>query len=131
MSQPYIVIVEENFMIADTLRAALAECDYRVIVVGSAHAALILAQRETPDLAIVDLSRRGGLPGVEAAQRIGALGAAVIACTAFDGRPADEWLDMLHPVGVLRKPISMPDMRDAVAGALAGRETPPANRVSP
>lgn len=120
-SSPYVMIVEGNFILADAVRAALAGRGYRVTLVGSARAALTLAQREAPDLAVVDLSVRDGLPGVEAARELRALGVAVIVCTAFDGAAAKKWIDMLQPASVLRKPVISAHLLEAVVGALASR----------
>ena len=120
-NSPFVMIIEGNFMIADSVRASLAGRGYRVTLIGSARAALTLAQRDPPDLVIVDLSLKDGLLGVEAAKELRALGATVIVCTAFDGAAAEKWIDMLRPCSVLRKPVVPEDMLEAVTNALATR----------
>jgi CheY-like chemotaxis protein len=55
-----LLIVEDNFFVADAMRSALADEGFRVVgVTSSPNDALRLAARERPDLALVDVLLSG------------------------------------------------------------------------
>ena len=63
-----VLIVEDDFMIADCLEAILVEAGYEVCgIAGTVPEGVLLGRRCNPDLAILDLRLRGGHFGTEVA----------------------------------------------------------------
>ena len=121
MSKPFVLVVEDSFIIAHDTYRVLEDAGYRVAMTDSAEAALTLARADPPQLAIVDLKLTDGMTGAGVARQLRALGCAVVICTGFDGPLAESWAKHIGAVDVLHKPVSPADMLEAVEGALESR----------
>ncbi|MDP1911793.1 response regulator [Brevundimonas sp.] len=130
------MIVEDQALLAMELELVLAEsgCD----VVGCAMdkaGALVIAERERPDLALIDINLLDGLTGPQIAQYVvSEYGCAVVFLTANPEQIPDGFAGAL---GVVSKPFDEVTIRDVVAfaqhfirqGALG--ETPRRFRLAP
>ncbi len=77
LSRPTILVVDDDPLIAQSLRLSFQQEGYRVVVAASGAEALALAERESPDLVILDV----GLPdlnGVEVCRRLRRVSAAPV-----------------------------------------------------
>src|SRR5262249_43114985 len=81
---PRILIVEDESVIATTLQRTLTQMAYDVIDwVPTGEAAIELAERDRPDLVLMDIHLAGTLNGIEAARRIWeSLQIPIVYCTA-------------------------------------------------
>jgi CheY-like chemotaxis protein len=68
---PRALIVEDEFLIAEELRARLCRVGFSVVAaVDTAEAAIAISIRERPDLVLMDIRSHGGKDGVQAAEEI-------------------------------------------------------------
>lgn len=104
-----VLVVDDAVLIRELLRDVLEEEGYNVIEASDGEEALRVADRQTPDLCIVDifLPKRGGLSVMsELASRIGA--GRIIAITGGENFDAQTVLELAQPLDVadaLAKPI--------------------------
>lgn len=128
-----VLIVEDEMLVAASLEATLEDHGFACIgIAPDTAAALTLAARERPDLALVDLNLRDGETGAEIGMRLAAdHGATVLFVTANPRRLGP---GVPGTLGVLTKPCE----EDTVAAALAfalrwrtekGARPPPAMRI--
>jgi DNA-binding response OmpR family regulator len=118
-----VLIVEDECLIADYLEDILAGTRFDVVGVAEAVPdALALAERTHPRLALVDLSLRDRLDGVEVARLLQErFGTAVLFVTGSPGAETQARAAMAGPVTVLRKPFlprQLLHMLDAAARGL-------------
>ncbi len=118
VSKPFILILEDSFLVAYANRQLLQGAGYRVEMTASAEAALGMARADAPDVAIVDLQLKDGMTGAEAAQHLRGLGCVVILCTGFADTMTDALVKRIRPAAVLSKPTPEHDILAAVKGAL-------------
>lgn len=121
-----VLIVEDEFMIADMVEDALVNGGYAVCGIGrSVEEAVALGRLHQPDLAVIDLRLAGGgfgsdiAPQWDAPQRVGILYAT--------GNPTYLTSDAIGQ-GCLTKPYSIPDLLrslEIVATIVAKGEAPP------
>ncbi|MEQ7873278.1 response regulator [Sphingomonas sp. ASV193] len=118
------MIVEDDRQLATTLKY-LVEDNPRYRVVGIAddlESAVEVAERETPDLALVDLHLARGTTGFSVAVRMGDSG---IPCFFITGRAPDFPMPDLA-LGCLMKPFTAEDIHRSLAAAedmMRGRES--------
>jgi DNA-binding response OmpR family regulator len=99
-----ILIVEDEWLLADSLCSLLEENGYEVVgLAPDAKAAFAFAAAEQPDLAFVDVRLRDGCTGPEIGAALARLGIAVIFVT---GEPHLAPRDHAHIIGVLAKPVA-------------------------
>jgi CheY-like chemotaxis protein len=96
---------------------------YEVIGASSGEEAIILAQKEVPDLILMDVRLPGGMDGLEAARRIKAMPQLaripILAMTA-SVRPEDERRALRGGCnGFIRKPIDIDALPKQVAAYIA------------
>ena len=100
-----VLIVEDDFMIADCLEEILLGAGYEVCgIAGTVADAVALADREHPDLGIIDIHLRGGESGTEVAaavRRSGPFG--VLYAT---GNPDHPSLGLAAGEGCIAKPYT-------------------------
>ncbi len=116
-----VLIVEDDFLLAEELRAAVIAWGYDVVgVVNRGEAALELAQKTRPDVLISDVRLRDAINGVTVAEEVNRrVGTRVIFLTAY---PAEalasgrEW-----GAKFLGKPYSEAELRQVLAEVVAGR----------
>lgn len=122
-----ILIVEDELLVGLDIACALEESGYEVVdVVDNGDRALSTAARERPDLVLMDITIRGAMDGIQAAEALRAQGGApVVFVTSYTDGPLRERAEATGPAGYVTKPFSTPDLEQAVCRALE-RLTPSA-----
>jgi CheY-like chemotaxis protein len=116
MARRKILIVEDEALIALSLKNALQlrghdMCD----VAASGEAAVARAERESPDVVIMDINLAGGMDGIEAASRIRSFSSPMIIFTTGYSDPEIQTRAMgLAPVALFRKPVQAKDIEDVL-----------------
>jgi DNA-binding response OmpR family regulator len=112
-----LMIVEDEALVAITLKDALEDAGYRVLDLTARHTeALDVAAASKPDLALVNIRLAGGDDGIELAERLKALGVPVL---LISGQTSRAQSARTVAVGSLPKPYHADDMVLAVAYLLA------------
>ena len=83
-----VLIVDDDFMIADCLEEVLIDAGHEVCgIAGNVAEAVALGRRHRPDLAVVDLRLASGDLGTEVAAALRPLGVGVLYSTGNPGHP--------------------------------------------
>lgn len=119
-----ILIVEDESVVATNLQQSLAEMGYEVIDwVPTGEAAVEIAERERPDLILMDIHLAGALRGVDAARRIWErLQIPIVYCTAHADLATLKEVQTTESYGYVVKPFQSPAVRAAIELAMARRE---------
>lgn len=120
MSEPKILVVEDEAIVAFDLRERLASVGYSVpAIAATAQEAIILAGEISPDLVLMDIKLRGEITGIEAAQAIRArYGIPVVYLTAYADEDTIQRAKLARPFGYLLKPFNDRELRAAIEIAL-------------
>jgi hypothetical protein len=120
-----ILIVEDEGVIALELAQDLRACGYEVAGTASeGEPALQLAAREQPDLALMDISLKGPIDGVETACRMReARDLPVVFLTAYGDPATLERAQQAGPYGYLIKPYRFEELRAVIETALRRHES--------
>ncbi len=121
--EPRILIVEDEWFIAIESEAILTAGGYRVVgTAASADEAVTLAERERPDLVLMDIRLRGTRDGVDAALEIHRrFGIVCVFATAHSEPTLQTRAADARPAGWLTKPFSERQLIQAVERALESR----------
>jgi chemotaxis response regulator CheB len=124
IGSPRILIVEDESVIATNLRRTLTQMAYDVIDwVPTGEAAIELAERERPDLVLMDIHLAGALSGIDTARRIWErLQIPIVYCTAHADLETLEVVKTTESYGYVVKPFQSGAVRAAIQLALARRE---------
>lgn len=116
-----ILIVDDDAEIAESIRVALESRGYNVRVARDGNQGLAMAERELPDLMILDMMmpKRSGFLVLEMLRRSLPDPLPVIMITANEGNRHKEYAEMLSVADYIRKPFAMDKLLDSVAAALA------------
>jgi len=114
---PRILVVEDEFIVAYELQGALEKMGFTVCgTASSGLEAIECAERDRPDLVLMDVSIKGELDGIETARHIRSrLG---IRSVFLSGYPADEMMTRaadVRPVGFFVKPIDYDELETALS----------------
>ena len=111
-----VLIVEDEVIVAEDLRWQITQAGYEVVgVTGSGEEAIALADRERPDVVLMDVQLQGGIGGIEAAQLIHQKsGSAIIFVTAFAAVFLKNPSHMQPPGICLSKPFSTVQLKAAL-----------------
>lgn len=106
-----ILIVEDEFIVANDLRIILQKAGYRVLGVASsvAQARTLLAQ-ERPDWVLLDIILKGPLPGTALAQELNEAGIPFLYISANTDAVTLEAVKVTTPYGFLIKPFRERDL---------------------
>jgi PAS domain S-box-containing protein len=120
-----ILVVEDEAIVAMDISVRLRALGYEVVGPASTGAdALELAEATRPDLVLMDIMLRGGMDGVEAAQRIReATGAPVVYLTAYADDSTLRRAKVAEPLGYLLKPFEERELRTTIETALYKHRT--------
>lgn len=120
MSKPKILIVEDETVVSADLAQVLNRLGYSVCgQVTTGYDAIRYAQREWPDLVLMDIRLSGEIDGVEAAQHISTnLNIPVVFLTAFDNPELVERAVAAEPYGYVVKPYQTGELRANIELAL-------------
>ncbi len=111
-----ILLVDDDPEIIDSIRYALETNGYEVIVARDGNQGLALAEREKPDLMILDMMmpKRSGFLVLEKLRRSSDLLLPVIMITGNEGSRHKAYAELLGVNDYIRKPFAMDRLIDAV-----------------
>ncbi|TWU01941.1 response regulator [Neorhodopirellula pilleata] len=117
---PKILLVDDDLEIVETVKYALESSGYQVVVARDGNQGLALAERETPELMILDMMmpKRSGFLVLEKLRRELELPLPVIMITGNEGSRHQAYAELLGVSEYIRKPFSMERLLDAVARLL-------------
>jgi DNA-binding response OmpR family regulator len=115
-----VLIVDDDYEIVDSIRYALEDHGYRVVVARDGNQGLALAERENPDLMILDMMmpKRSGFLVLEKLRRVREAPLPVIMITGNDGSRHKAYAELLGVSDYIRKPFAMDRLLKAVANLL-------------
>jgi len=120
MSTPSILIVEDEALTAEDIRAHVEEAGYEVsAIAASATEALDLLAGSRPDAVLMDIVLEGEMDGIAAAEQIRKLyQIPVVFLSAYSERELVERAQATQPYGYLLKPFDQRELRTTLALAL-------------
>lgn len=120
MEPAKILIVEDEFIIAEKLSADLSDIGYKITaIVSSGEEALRSVAANPPDLIIMDIHIEGELDGIETTKRIhDEMVIPVMYLTGLTDQEVFQKARKTHPVGYLSKPYNRQDIYHAIELAL-------------
>ena len=116
-----ILIVDDDPDIIESVRYALENNEYQVLVARDGNQGLAMAEREDPDLIILDMMmpKRSGFLVLEKLRRTRPVPLRVIMITANEGNRHKAYAEMLGVDDYIRKPFGMDRLVDSVNRLLA------------
>ena len=132
MSQPLILIVEDELLIARDIAMQLEDLGYTPGgPAATGEQAISLAHQLLPQLVLMDVHLASSMDGITAAQTIRRqLGIPIVFLSAFDADNSLERAKSTEPAGYLAKPFMEYELRDVLAAAISP-EPRQANSPSP
>ncbi len=120
MSEGTFLIVEDQYVVAENLRAELESMGYEVAgLASSGQEALRLARLKKPDLVLMDIKLRGEMDGIDTAMMLRRdLDVASFFLTAFSGDALLQRARQAEPLGFLVKPFERSGLRAGLEMAL-------------
>jgi len=124
MSQPRIMIVEDEDIVALDIKKCLTGMGYAVPAISSlGEDAIGAAATIQPDLILMDIKLRGKMSGIDAAQKIRThLDIPIVYVTAYSDEDTIEQAKFTRPYGYLLKPYNERELRAAIEIALYNHE---------
>ncbi len=120
-SDKRILLVDDDAEIIESLRFALEAKGYDVLVARDGNQGLAMAEREDPDLVVLDMMmpKRSGFLVLEKIRRTRPVPLRVIMITANEGSRHKAYAEMLGVDDYIRKPFAMDRLVDSVARLLS------------
>jgi CheY-like chemotaxis protein len=120
MTKAKIMIVEDEWVTADDIRMSLQSLGYTVTsVTSSGEEAIQNAEKDKPDLVLMDIVLEGKMDGIEAANEIRTnLNIPVVYLTAYADEKILERAKITEPFGYIVKPFITEDIRITIELAL-------------
>ena len=120
MTKAKIMVVEDEAITAQDIKASLEDMGYEVVAVAATgEDALVYAETLKPDLALMDIVLKGGHSGTATAVELRRRFALpVVYLTAYADPATLEHAKLAEPLGYLTKPFNEHDLRAAVEMAL-------------
>jgi len=111
-----ILLVDDDPEIIETLRYALGAKGYEVLIARDGNQGLAMAEREDPDLVILDMMmpKRSGFLVLEKLRRTRPVPLRIIMITANEGSRHKAYAEMLGVDDYLRKPFAMDRLLESV-----------------
>ena len=115
-----VLIVDDDFEIIEAVRYALEGVGHNVVVARDGNQGLALAERENPDLMILDMMmpKRSGFLVLEKLRRLRDEPLPVIMITGNEGSRHKAYAELLGVSDYIRKPFAMDRLLDAVGKLL-------------
>ena len=115
-----ILLVDDDREIIDSLQIALQAAGYEVVIARDGNQGLALADRENPDLVILDMMmpKRSGFLVLEKLRRTRPVPVRVIMITANEGSRHKAYAEMLGVDDYIRKPFAMDRLLESVTRLL-------------
>ncbi len=125
MESPRILVVEDEWIVAEDIRTSLNNLGYDVTsVAASGEEAIQKAEEEAPDLVLMDIVLQGEMDGIEAAGRISSsFDIPVIYLTAYSNPQLLEQAKQTGPFGYMIKPFREKGLHTAIEMALFKHKT--------
>lgn len=116
-----ILLVDDDQEIVESMRVALEARGYQTLVARDGNQGLAMAEREDPDLVILDMMmpKRSGFLVLERLRRTRRVPMRVIMITANEGSRHKAYAEMLGVDDYIRKPFPMDRLMDSVDRLLA------------
>ena len=116
-----ILLVDDDAEIVDAMRYALGAKGYEIMVARDGNQGLAMAEREDPDLVILDMMmpKRSGFLVLEKLRRTRPVPMRVIMITANEGSRYKAYAEMLGVDDYIRKPFAMDRLVESVGRLLA------------
>jgi DNA-binding response OmpR family regulator len=116
-----ILLVDDDYEIVDAIRHALEAKGYSVLIARDGNQGLAMAEREDPDLMILDMMmpKRSGFLVLEKLRRSRPVPLRVIMITANEGSRHKAYAEMLGVDDYIRKPFAMDRLMESVSRLLA------------
>ena len=116
-----ILLVDDDHEIVESVRYALEANGFSVLVARDGNQGLAMAEREDPDLVILDMMmpKRSGFLVLEKLRRTRPVPMRVIMITANEGSRHKAYAEMLGVDDYIRKPFAMDKLIDSVQRLLA------------
>jgi DNA-binding response OmpR family regulator len=111
-----ILLVDDDQEIVGALRTVLEKRGYRVLAAFDGNAGLAVAEREAPDLVVVDMMmpKKSGFIVLEKLKSRKEAGPRVIMITANEGSRHRAYAEMLGVDDYIRKPFAMERLLESV-----------------
>lgn len=128
----YVLIAEDEYIIAEDLRSRLTKMGYAVVdVVSTGKDAVEKAREIRPDLVLMDIILSGDMNGIEAAEQIRfELEVPVVFITAYADDKRLDRAKIALPFGYVLKPFNERDLRITVEMALHTAQVDAARRAA-
>ena len=119
-----ILLVDDDREIIESMRYALESKDYEVLIARDGNQGLAMAEREDPDLVILDMMmpKRSGFLVLERLRRSRPVPTRVIMVTANEGSRHKAYAEMLGVDDYIRKPFGMDRLLSSVDRLLGRNE---------
>ena len=116
-----ILLVDDDREIIDSMRFALEASGYEILVARDGNQGLAMAEREDPDLVILDMMmpKRSGFLVLEKLRRTRPVPIRIIMVTANEGGRHKAYAEMLGVDDYIRKPFAMDRLMNSVERLLA------------
>ena len=117
-----LLIVDDDGEIVESVSFALEKKGYEVLIARDGNQGLALAERENPDLIILDMMmpKRSGFLVLEKLRRTRPDPIRVIMITANEGSRHKAYAEMLGVDDYIRKPFAMDRLMESVNRLLSG-----------
>ena len=115
-----ILLVDDDREIVESMRIALDASGFEIIVARDGNQGLAMAEREDPDLVILDMMmpKRSGFLVLEKLRRTRPVPLRVIMITANEGSRHKAYAEMLGVDDYIRKPFAMDRLLESVTRLL-------------
>ena len=116
-----ILLVDDDYEIIESIKLTLEARGYEILVARDGNQGLAMAEREDPDLMILDMMmpKRSGFLVLEKLRRSRPVPLRVIMITANEGSRHKVYAEMLGVDDYLRKPFAMDRLIESVQRLLA------------
>lgn len=120
MEKAKIMIVEDEFLVAMSLKHELSNLGYEICkLVGSGEVAIKNAEQEKPDIVLMDIILKGEMNGIEAAKKIRSHhDIPIIFVTGCEDEGTRKLAKDVGPVAYFTKPIETEELILAIEKAL-------------
>jgi DNA-binding response OmpR family regulator len=111
-----VLLVDDDHEIVESVRIALEANGYSVLVARDGNQGLAMAEREDPDLVVLDMMmpKRSGFLVLEKLRRSRPVPLRVIMITANEGSRHKAYAEMLGVDDYIRKPFAMDRLMESV-----------------
>ncbi|MEX2113085.1 MAG: response regulator [Pirellulales bacterium] len=111
-----VLLVDDDHEIVESVRYALEASGFEVLVARDGNQGLAMAEREDPDLVILDMMmpKRSGFLVLEKLRRTRPVPLRVIMITANEGSRHKAYAEMLGVDDYIRKPFAMDRLMESV-----------------